>query len=155
MELIIIFTASYLILISVAIYVYYIFYLSRHDIHRLRELVIMSIIAFTLSWTIAKTSGLIVHDPRPFVLEQVQPLVHVSTDNGFPSDHTLIAMAIGALVLVFNKKLGALLIFIAVLVGAGRVLSLAHHPLDVLGSIVIAAFSTLTAWVILQKRRIT
>lgn len=154
MQQVIIFSASYLFLISVAIYAYYIFYLWQHDIHRLRELILISTITFTLSLILAKVLGLIIHDPRPFILEHVPPLIHVSTDNGFPSDHTLLAMAIGAVVLVFNKELGALLILIALLVGTGRVLSLAHHPLDILGGIAIATFSTLTAWLILQRRKL-
>jgi len=62
---------------------------------------------------------------------------HVA-NNGFPSDHTLLATTIAMLVYIFDKKLGIFLLVVSFLVGASRVVSGVHHWLDINGSIIIA-----------------
>lgn len=92
--------------------------------------------------------GHLVHDPRPYLAEHYRPLGHVSADNGFPSDHTLVA----ALLTGWTGWLGRrwLLPFalgtLAVLLG--RLAVGAHHTLDVLGSVLIAATGLAVAGVI-------
>jgi undecaprenyl-diphosphatase len=59
-------------------------------------------------------------------------------DNGFPSDHTLLATAIAFAIFHFNKKLGLFLFLLAVLVGVARILAGVHHAADIAGSLIIA-----------------
>ena len=59
---------------------------------------------------------------------------------GFPSDHTLLCMAI-TLAVWFEtrmKKLAGALFVLTLLVAIGRVLALVHTPLDVIGGVLIA-----------------
>ncbi|MBI2050435.1 MAG: phosphatase PAP2 family protein [Parcubacteria group bacterium] len=91
------------------------------------------------------------YNPRPFVQNDVVPLIPHAPDNGFPSDHTLFAAAIAAAVFPFNKKLGTALALITAVSGASRVLAGVHHGIDVLGSMVIAAFAGLMIYYAIKR----
>ncbi len=138
MNLIIIFGASYLYLVILGIAVVVFLCLDRYQRKPLLKLLILTSI---FAYIPAKLGGLLIHDPRPFVVEHIQPLIHAATDNGFPSDHTLLSMVIALVVLRFNKKVGSLLVVLALLVGVARVLAHAHHVIDIVGSIVIAVIA--------------
>ena len=76
---------------------------------------------------------------RPFLLNGTVPLtVTVPADSAFPSLHTGVAFALAFGLLRQNKKMGLLFMPPALLVGAGRVVSHVHFPIDVLGGALIA-----------------
>lgn len=77
-------------------------------------------------------------DPRPFIVGHFIPLIPHNPDNGFPSDHVLLASAVAALITVFHRWLGAVLWVIAVFVAISRVYVGVHHPVDVIASILIS-----------------
>lgn len=80
--------------------------------------------------------------PRPFVDNVVFQLINKSADSAsFPSGHTVLSFAIAFSVYFYNKKLGALFLVLALLVGFGRIFVGVHYPLDVLGGILISALS--------------
>lgn len=116
-----------------------------------RSIVKLSVLAFPLSFIIARIASYFIFIPRPFVTEHIQPLITHAADNGFPSDHTLLSMTIASVLFVYNKKVGILLAILAILVGISRVAASVHHPIDIMGSILIAIFSTHIAWHILKK----
>lgn len=87
---------------------------------------------------LAKLIGAIFNDPRPFVSDHITPLIAHASDNGFPSDHTLLTMTIASVVFVYHRKLGILLALVAFLVGYARVLAGTHHMIDIVDAIVIA-----------------
>lgn len=77
---------------------------------------------------------------RPFELLGVSPGAAYLDNPGFPSDHVLFVTAIICAVWFETrmKRLTAVLIVLALLVGIGRVLALVHTPLDVIGGVLIA-----------------
>lgn len=87
--------------------------------------------------------GAFLIDIRPYIAYHLKPLVPVSTGNGFPSDHVLLTTTITAVIYLYNKKVGLLLLILTLFVTIGRVFVAAHHPLDVAGSILIVSFATL------------
>lgn len=139
MNLVIIFTAKYLFIISIAIYLYILWKLSPKV---RKQILLFSIITFPLSYLIAKISSMFIYDPRPFVIEHVKPLIAHAVDNGFPSDHMLLTMTIAAVVFVYNRKWGITLSCIAVFIGTARVLAKVHHIEDIVGSLLIAVIAT-------------
>lgn len=139
MNLIIILSAKYLFLVSVLIFIIYWLKVNRKI---KKDLLIFSIFALPLSLIIAKISALFIKDPRPFVVEHIKPLIPHIADNGFPSDHTLLTMAIASVIFYYNKKLGIILYIIAIVTGVSRVLAKVHHPLDIIGSTIIAIVVT-------------
>ena len=138
MNTLIIFTAKYLYLIIVLIALIVFAFLPKEQKVKFLKIIIVAIpLSLILTWIGAH----LIFDPRPFVVENIKPLIPHSADNGFPSDHTLVSMMAALAVLIFNKKAGAFLASLAILVGISRVLALVHHPLDIIGSIIIAIIS--------------
>lgn len=120
--------------------------------NRVRQTVKLAVLAFPLSFIIGKILNRIIINPRPFVVEGVQPLIAHTADNGFPSDHTLLAATIASVVWVYNKKLGWVLFGVALIIGAVRVWAKVHHPIDIAGSILIAISATGLAFFIMKKK---
>ena len=134
MNFLIIFTTKYLLYVAVAVAVIYFF---RQPRAKKKEIFIFAVILFPLSYIIAKVAGHFFYDPRPFVIGNFTPLIGHAPDNGFPSDHTLLAAAVAFAIFHFNKKLGLFLFFLAVLIGLARVLAGVHHAVDIMGSFAI------------------
>jgi undecaprenyl-diphosphatase len=88
-------------------------------------------------------AGSLWHHDRPFVDHPrgTLLLVHHVADNSFPSDHSTVAFAAAFAVLVFYRRLGALLVLGAVGVAVSRVLLGVHYPVDVAASAAIGAAS--------------
>lgn len=150
MDLVIVITAKYVVFLSILIAGIY-FLLVKNAVKK--KLAILAIISLPLTYIIAKITSHFIYDPRPFVVDHIKPLIEHSADNGFPSDHTLITMAIASVVFAYNKKVGGVLFIIALLVGSSRVLAHVHHPLDIAGSTVIAICVTAAVYLLLSRLR--
>jgi undecaprenyl-diphosphatase len=114
------------------------------------KIIALAILSFILAIILDRIAGWIYYDPRPFVAEHIQPLFPHAADNGFPSEHTLAAMVVAAVIFLYSRKMGIILGICAILIGITRVLSEVHHPVDIIASIVIAIISTAIAWVVLR-----
>lgn len=143
-----VFVAVYLIFASIPLAAYVFFRMKKAE--RL----------FTLAYGVATSAfayllfRIIVafyYSPRPFVESSITPLIVHSGDNGFPSDHTLVAAIIATTVFPFHKKIGAVLWAIALLVGFARVYAGIHHTIDVLGSVVIALVAGVAAYPLVRR----
>ena len=84
------------------------------------------------------------HD-RPFVDHPGKTLLLVrhGSDNSFPSDHASLAFAIAFAVLVFHRRLGALLVLVAAGIAIDRIFVGVHYPIDVLASVFVGLGSAL------------
>lgn len=151
MNLIIIFFATNVFPISIAIFVLYVGYLWRKNKEKCLSLARLSLISFPLTYLLAKIAGYIIHDPRPFVVEHIKPLIAHAADNGFPSDHTLLTSVIASVIYVYNKKLGMVLFVISIAIGSARVLAGIHHPLDIVGAMVISIVAVYASWTLIQR----
>ncbi len=143
MDTVIVFTASYVYLVAVAIFVGYFLYIRGAARWRF---FLLSAFALPLSYLSGLLAGSLYYDPRPFVVLHIIPLISHAADNGFPSDHALLMGTLAAIVTVFNRRIGALLWALAILVGAARVLAAVHHPIDILASFAIAIATTALAY---------
>lgn len=103
-----------------------------------RHLLMVGVLTGVVAFVLTKVSGLLINDPRPFVIAHTLPLIPHGPDNGFPSDHTVLCMTLAGIVALQRKWFGSVLIVLALLVGASRVLAGLHHPIDVLGGVSIA-----------------
>lgn len=106
------------------------------------EFVVAGVIALAVVGVLIVVGGMIWTDPRPFVVDGVAPAIAHAADNGFPSDHTAAAGALAGLVLAYRRRLGALLVLLALGVGLSRVAAHVHHVPDILGGL---AFGLLAA----------
>lgn len=102
-------------------------------------------VVLVLSYVFAQIGGLLYNDPRPFVVEHFQPLLSHAADNGFPSDHALLAAALVALVALVDIPLALPFALLAIIIDWARVSAGIHHLIDVVGSSVIVALASLIA----------
>jgi membrane-associated phospholipid phosphatase len=142
------FGAKYLIFIIAFVAVMFTLVSDRTARNRTIALAVM---AFPVALLLAWVAGLLYYHTRPFVVEGVQPLIPHPPDNGFPSHHTMLAMATSAVVFVYSRKVGLLLGIMAILIGISRVVAKVHYPVDILGGVAIAIACTGVAWMTLRR----
>ena len=93
---------------------------------RRREIIALCFIALPLAYGVSKHGAVFYSHPRPFVVMHVDPLLPHEPDNSFPSDHTLLAAGVAAVVFAFRRSWGAGLWLAAFAVGAARVTAHLH-----------------------------
>ena len=104
------------------------------------------ITAGVIALIIDKVSGKLYFDPRPFVSQHTAPLIPHAADNGFPSEHTLLAATLASVLYFYNRRWAALAGLGAVIIGVARIHALVHSPIDIIGSLVIGALSGWLGW---------
>ncbi len=140
MDSTIVFVAKYFLFVSLGVTVWFWW---RCDRATRIELLVRLVVGGLLALALATVAGHLYYDTRPFVTEHVKPLFAHAADNGFPSDHALLTSFLGFSVLLYSKKVGAVLLAIAVAVGAARVAAHVHAPVDIVGSFVFSAVAAL------------
>ena len=113
--------------------------------------ILTALIALPIAFVLGEIAGLLFQNPRPFVEFGVSPLVPHEANNGFPSTHALVAMTVAFTTFLYDRKIGLVLLSIALLVGIGRILALVHSPLDVAGSALIAVSVVGAVFFLIQK----
>ena len=94
----------------------------------------------------------LVNDPRPFIVEHYVPLAHASSDNGFPSDHALVAALLVAWTWLIDRRWTVPFVVGLLAVLLGRLGIGAHHTLDVLASVAFASLGLLAALLVRWPR---
>lgn len=103
-----------------------------------KRFILLAVLGAIFSLALAKIGNKLYTDPRPFVVGHFTPYFAHSADNGFPSDHTLLASFIAFATWRFSKKAGYALLVVALLIGLSRVVAGVHHLVDIIGSVVFA-----------------
>lgn len=106
------------------------------------------VIAVILGIILAVIGSAVISDPRPFTQDHVRPLIPHAPDNGFPSDHALLAAAIVAAVLLIDPLWTLPFVVLGFLVDWARVGAGIHHVEDVLGSSLILAVGTAVGYLV-------
>lgn len=139
MNTLFIFSARYLFLIVPLIALLFFWKQSRS---KQKEIMVFALISLPLIYLLAVIANHTYFDPRPFIIGNFKPLIPASTDNGFPSDHTLLVSAIAAIIMYFNRRVGLTIWAITICVGVSRVYVGVHHLVDIIGSIIISLIIT-------------
>jgi membrane-associated phospholipid phosphatase len=102
------------------------------------ELAIRAVLSLLVVLVLIRTASALHTDPRPFVVDpSVKPLFPHSPDNGFPSDHTAVGVAVAVVVMTVRRWAGIGLLAVAVALGVARVLAHVHHVQDIVAAAVI------------------
>lgn len=149
-NLLVIFAAKYLIFINIAIVGVYILLQPKE---KWKQITIFALYTFIPIYIASFIASKLYFNPRPFVVDNIIPLVSHGNTNGFPSDHTLLSGALSVLMLKYNKKIGITLAVFAVIVGAGRVLAGVHHTTDIVASLIICSVVGYLANIVYNKRQ--
>lgn len=145
------FCATYILyLMGVALLVALFLRRERLTVNILLRIALMAALAFGLSLVL----GRVIPDTRPYLVTHIAPLVDVAADNGFPSDHVLLAATVTTALWWLDRRLILPFAVATLLIMLARMGVGAHHTLDVIGSvaIVLVAFAVAvsiplpTAW---------
>ncbi len=147
-DILAIFCAKYLIAFSLVFATAFALKLSRKE---QRSIIIFGVMAFPIIYLTALVAGHFYNNPRPFVVEHFVPLIPHGDDNGFPSDHVLLASAIASIWTIYSKRIGLILWGAALLIGIARVYVGVHHTIDVMGSALIAAVVSWGLYLLMKK----
>jgi undecaprenyl-diphosphatase len=116
-----------------------------------REAVIAGCIAAVVAAGIGLYLERTLSRPRPFVELGFTPLFPHVPDSSFPSDHTLVGVALAGALLLRAPRIGIWLASLALLVGFARVAVGVHYPSDIVGSAIVAlALDALALLVVLR-----
>ena len=116
-----------------------------------KNFILVGLLGAVLTLLFAKIGNYLYYDPRPFVAGDFTPYFAHASDNGFPSEHTLLAAFLTFLAFGYSKRLGWVLLFLALLTGMARVKAGVHHSIDVLGSFAFAAVGVWLAGALTAK----
>lgn len=115
-----------------------------------RTYLALLLVGGVLAFLLAKTGSALISDPRPFRSDGVTAWFPAATDNGFPSDHTLLATVFAAAMWPFQRTLSGILYALAVIIGGARVIAGVHHGLDIAGGLVIGTLGVALAWQLIR-----
>lgn len=91
-----------------------------------------------IAWGITTILKSIIGSPRPFIVHpDLVPLFTHGGMDSFPSGHATFFAALAVSVFLINKKIGRYFILGAILVGAARIASGVHWPIDILAGYII------------------
>lgn len=148
MDAIIVFCAKYLI-IFVGLLLIWLWFKAPVKIKK--KIALQVVIAGIIGIVLIKIAGKLYYHPRPFVDGHVKPLFPHSNDNGFPSDHTALAMTLTAVIYYYDKQIAFIAFVLTLATGIARVLANVHSPVDILGGLLIGAASGWAGWWIAQR----
>lgn len=144
----IIFCAKYLVFLIPLVWLYVFF---KIEIKSRRQFILTTLLAVAIAVILSKLAGKFYFHHRPFVMNNITPLVSHPNNNGFPSDHTLLATTLALVITVYRKQLGVVALIVAISVGIGRVLADVHWPVDIIGGLMFGVIAAYTGYYIVKK----
>lgn len=148
MDNLIIFCAKYLIFFLPLIVIGILF---QMKLKNSKQFLVAIIVAGISGLILSMLAGLFYFHHRPFIVQNIQPLVMHSGDNGFPSDHTLLATALATVIYFYRRRLGVAALILALVVGIARVMAHVHWPIDILGGLVLGAIAGWAGYLLAMK----
>lgn len=103
-----------------------------------KKIIVYSLVSAAFVMAIALIASSLYYNPRPFVIDNSTPLIPHSSNNGFPSDHTLFSAMFSFIIIPFSPVLGTLSLILTFIIGALRVYAGVHHVLDIIAAILIS-----------------
>lgn len=119
-----------------------------------RQATVAAAVAAALALVAVVVLATLVDRPRPFVALGVSPLFPHAADSSFPSDHTLLSVALATPLLLRRVGAGWLTLVLALGIGLARVAAAVHYPSDVLVSAAMAAvLGAVASWAVVGRFR--
>lgn len=134
-----IFGAQYLIYLTFIL----LFVISLKGSVNERKSFILFLVSLPIIILIIKTIHLFIFEQRPFVEQNIIPLIEQKADASFPSRHTSIMSAIAFAYLFYKSKWAPIFLLLLILVGVSRIYVGVHYPFDILGGIVVGIVAIL------------
>jgi membrane-associated phospholipid phosphatase len=124
---------------------------SRHGSARVLAAAVWACIAVLIAVAVNQPIVHAAHEARPYTGHpDVLVLVARSADLSFPSDHSVMAGAAAAGLLLVSRKIGLVAVVAALLMAFARVYVGAHYPGDVLAGLLIGAAVAILGWLLVR-----
>jgi undecaprenyl-diphosphatase len=119
---------------------------NRRDREAALTCIICTLLAVILSMVILFAFNAAFFRPRPFTsYSSVHMLFYHNTDSAFPSNAATLAFVLAFSVVIFDRKVGAVMLVLAGFVGLARIVVGVHYPLDIIGGALLGLSSALIA----------
>ncbi|MBU1671182.1 MAG: phosphatase PAP2 family protein [Actinobacteria bacterium] len=99
--------------------------------------VICALAAVVLSMLLLYAMNRLFFRPRPFSSYPVSMLFYHNTDSAFPSNAATLAFTLAFATLLYRRRVGAVMLALACLVGLCRVTAGVHYPADIIAGAVL------------------
>ncbi len=106
---------------------------------------VCAVLAVVLSMVVLFALNSAFFRPRPFTSQHVRLLFYHNTDSAFPSNAATLSFALAFAVLLFDRRVGAVMVGLACYLGLSRVLVGIHYPLDVISGALLGLSGALLA----------
>ncbi len=134
--------AKYFIIIPILLFIF----VFIKNINKWKKIFLYAILCVIFVLVLSFIVSKIYYDARPFVVNNVSPLIPHTPDNGFPSDHTLLAATVSSIIIPFSMGLGIISWIITILIGGARMYAGLHHLIDIIGGIIVPIISSILAF---------
>lgn len=143
-----IFLAVYLSYILIALLLFFVFYKSSPEKRLMFLIALFS--AIISRFVITEIIRALYHSPRPF---QALPVRQLIPESGWslPSGHAAFFFAVSMAIWLYNRRLGWFFFITSLIMGAARIFSGVHWPLDIFWGVIVGASASLTLNLIVQK----
>jgi len=124
---------------------------AKEEEHKSKRAVIYTMLSLAWAFLIDQVINLVFVRNRPIISHpaEVKQLSVTIDPTSFPSSHSIFVFAIAAsFYLAGYKKLGTVLLFLAVLVGLSRIAAGAHYPSDIIAGSFLGIFA---AWLVQRE----
>lgn len=81
--------------------------------------------------------------PRPFVENNITPLIEHVASSSFPSGHAVLFFALGTVLYFYNKTAGIVFLLGAAILSSARVFAFLHWPSDIIAGALIGIVSAI------------
>lgn len=105
-----------------------------------------------IAWVLSYVIKYIFVIPRPFIINNITPLV-LESGFSFPSSHVMVISALTILIWNINHKIGYVFIVFTILTAFSRMIIGVHYPVDVLGGMFFGALVGFLALWIFKKTK--
>lgn len=146
LDLLMIFGAEYLIMLEIILIIYF----ASNGLKLERKAFFVTCLGLFVSFIVIFLIRLFYLEPRPFVSNNITPLIKLDPDATFPSVHTSIMATIAFSFTLVKSKLSLILILFMCWVGFARIFVGVHYPLDILGGIGVGLISSMIAKQLLE-----
>lgn len=134
LDSIIVFIANDLPWILIAFTAVYLIFLKKSP----KRFVMLSIVVLLSAAVTEFLKWIVFNQPRPFIaLPDVTQLINIASFGSFPSQHATIFAALATGMFIYNRKVGAWIVFFSILIGLARIASGIHFPADILTGFLI------------------
>jgi len=121
---------------------------SAVDREQNQRAVLSAIAAVVVVNVLIKLLNVVYYRPRPFATHTLKLLFYRPSDSSFPSNAAAVAFCIAISVWLSNRRVGLVMCIVGLLFALARMCSGVHYPSDILGGLLVGAFS---AYIVVRK----